>query len=238
MNLQPATPKLHVRLDTRGARIRAVREAAKLTVNDASKVAGVSRQTFTKWQKDEVQECDIVALGKFCVATDITLDWLVTGRGPKPGIISMNRRTRDAARNGGGKDDDDGNETWPIPEITGSMVAHARQLDLAPVKHWTVPDDVLTLVFNSEPDHVVMQRVTASDRSVERGDYLLIDISRVKFDDAGTYLVTTDDADAAFRVELEWVEGKLKPRYPDEIDEAQWNNLRVLGRVMALMRPT
>lgn len=220
----PSQP-LQLRLDTVEGRISAVLSARRLTVSEAARQSDVSRTTLTCWANGSTRPTR-KRLGGLAKLTDVSLDWLLARSGPDPDIVSPNRK--------GGRLGDGDSAELIIPEISGSMAAHAERLDLTPQAGWMIPTTVVQLGFNSEPGNLAVQRVVSTDKLVERGDYLLIDHSRNKFDDAGAYIVTRDNDEAAFRIELEWTDGTLTLR---NMVMEDWRSLKVLGRVMGFLRP-
>jgi transcriptional regulator with XRE-family HTH domain len=210
------TPKTHPRLDNIAARIRAVREGLRLTVVDAAKKARISRTSMTNWENGKVQMPDEEHLGYFAKATQVSLDWLASGKGPKPMILA----------NFGKQDDDvvfDDERYEPIPEVSGSMALHSTGLDLTARTHWVIPNDVLLLAFNAEPGDLVIQRVVTSDGAVNKGEYVLIDVSRKIINEPGIYLIAGRNGLPAQRV---------------SITDTDHTGDAALGRIMGVFRPT
>lgn len=167
--LATSTPALHVRLDTIGGRIRALRRALDMTVETAARRAGVSRISFMNWESGAVKNPDQKRLGAFCKPADVSLAWILEGKGPRPAILASLKI--DAG----------------IPEIAGPMSPDEG----TPRAIWTIPHDVLQLGFNSNPGSLVIQRA--------RGDYLLIDTSRNELDESGTYIVVENGVTSHLR---------------------------------------
>lgn len=208
-------PKAQLKLDNLSRRIRAVREALRLTVIEAAAKSKVSRTSFHLWERGTIKMPNRDNLGHFAKAADISLDWLLTGSGDKPAVLTGARRGD--AHSAGDRDNE------PIPEISGSMAAHATAIDLTARAHWTIPADVLQLGFNADPGDLVMQRVVTSDDVLGKGEYILIDTRRNRVDEPGIYLLAGRDGLPAERIHNPSV--------------AETEGRAVLGRIMGVLRP-
>lgn len=239
-------------LDTLGGRIRAIRKARGLKVGKTSQVIGVSRTTFSAWEANAVKNPDMEKLGAFVKLTDVTLDWLVDRKGSDPDLtVQAPRRRRSSASAASDRPSVLGDgigpgSELPIPEIAAALAAHAKAIDLTARAFWTVPRQVLEIGFNAVPEATVIKRVVTrggAEFGLARGDYVLLDTSRTRIDEAGMYIVADPEGVSARRVLVAEDAGNL--RILAVADEAQRNNpqltlddLTVLGRVMGIIKPS
>src|SRR5690349_8956333 len=75
-------------LDTLAGRIRAILDARDITVTDAAKAVGVSRPMFSLYASGAVKKPAADKLVNFSKLTDISLDWLISRRGPDPLLLT------------------------------------------------------------------------------------------------------------------------------------------------------
>lgn len=135
----------HSVLDTPAKRIRAVLDAKKLDVSDAAKRSDVSRNSMSSWANGRTEPRP-ESLRGFAKIVECQLEWLVSGKGPAPDFI----------KDGNGGENIGAREmNTTIPEISGSMAAHASELDVRPISTWSIPTQVLVLGFNAEPPALV-----------------------------------------------------------------------------------
>ncbi|MCK1671058.1 helix-turn-helix domain-containing protein [Bradyrhizobium sp. 150] len=126
-----------------------------------------------------------------------------------------------------------------VAEINPTLSAHAKQLDIRPKAQWAIPREVLSLGFNCEPDHAVIQRTkhnyTLPDGTpVTHTDYFLLDASRNVIDEPGLYYVADPTGREAKRVLATDEDGKLVVRFHGEAEPMDVEGLDVLGRAMAV----
>lgn len=69
--------------DTLGGRISLARDARKLTIGEAAGLAGVLEEIWRAWENDraEPEEAQFIAVAD---ALQVSLRWLLIGRGPGP----------------------------------------------------------------------------------------------------------------------------------------------------------
>jgi transcriptional regulator with XRE-family HTH domain len=238
-------------LDTLGGRIRAVRKARGLKVGNTSQQIGVSRTTFSAWEAGAVKNPDMDKLGKFVELTNVSLAWLVRRAGDDPDLtMPAPRRRRSSATTAlqptAGPGATNGVVVEPpIPEIAAALSAHAKTIDVTPRALWTVPRQILQIGFNCEPETTVIKRIVTrggSEFGLARGDYVLIDTSRTRIDEPGTYIVADPDGVSARRVLIVDNEGKMEiAAVADDLQrsnpQASVDNLMPLGRVMGILKP-
>jgi transcriptional regulator with XRE-family HTH domain len=238
-------------LEELGGRIRAARVAKGLRVNAVAKDIGVSRTTYSDWEAGHVKNPDTMKLGRFAELTQCSLDWLIKREGSDPDLTpppKMGRRRKRRADNapvdvstGAGR----GVADLPIAEIAAPMTAHARELNLTPRALWTIPQQVLEIGFNSLPENTVVHRVvsrSAADAPFARGDYLLVDISRTKIDEPGTYMIADGAGESACRAFVVDENGQLTLSvWTDDLNRNPPQNgiedLVSLGRIMGIFKP-
>lgn len=235
-------------LDTIGGRIKAVRMALKLRLGDTANKIGVSRTSLGQWEADAVKNPDVEKLAAFTSLTDVSLDWLIEGKGDDPEFLAQARRSkpRVVTEESGIDARTRRAATQPqVPEVASSMAAHATAIDMTPRAFWSIPQEVLELGFNVEPSHAVVKRVVTregGDFGLSRGDYVLVDISRTRIDEPGTYLLADPEGKSARRARVEERAGRLEiVVLSDDVvrdnPQAPEDNVVVLGRVMGIFRP-
>jgi transcriptional regulator with XRE-family HTH domain len=77
----------HGTLATPGARLRASRLSAKLSVEEAASKAGCSRLTWYDWEKDKCLPRDVRVLEDYAKDTHVPLAWIIWGEGEKPAFV-------------------------------------------------------------------------------------------------------------------------------------------------------
>jgi transcriptional regulator with XRE-family HTH domain len=235
-------------LETLGGRIRAVRTARKLRVGDTAKKIGVSRTSLTSWETNSVKIPDVDKLAAFTRLTEVSLDWLIEGKGEEPEFLAQARRSKPRLVVEDGAEDARTVRAavqQQLPEVASSLTAHAKAIDMTPRAFWSLPHEVLELGFNVEPSAAVMKRVITRDGGefgLARGDFVLIDTSRNRIDEPGTYLLADPEGKSARRARVELQDGKLQiVILGDDVvrDNPQdaGDDIVVLGRVMGVFRP-
>ncbi len=235
-------------LETVGGRLRAVRKARGLFLASTATKIGLSRTSLHQWESGAVQRLDKEKLGTFVKLVDVSLDWLLERKGEEPDLTPPSRRRRRSKE-----------EPTPIaipsgvvnsvehfiPEVAAALSAHAKQIDMTPRALWAIPHQVLEIGFNAEPGSTVVKRVAVQSHAsfgLSRGDYVLIDTSRTRIDEAGTYLVADPAGLSAHRVliidnngtlEVSSVADDLQRSFP----QPTVDNLIPLGRVMGILKP-
>jgi transcriptional regulator with XRE-family HTH domain len=238
-------------LDVMGGRMRALRVARGLRVNVVAKTIGVSRTTYSDWEAGHVKNPDTTKLGKFATLTDCTLDWLLERKGVEPNLTPVDKGTRRQRRKAAPASLElsagapRGASDLPIAEIAAPMSAHASELNLTPRALWVIPGQILEISFNILPEHAVLQRAltrTGTNLPFARGDYLLIDVSRTKIDEPGTYMMADPDGKSARRAFVIDQDGQLTASvWVDDLSRDQpgsaVDNHVCLGRVMGIFKP-
>ncbi len=237
-------------LDTLGGRIRAVRTALNMRLGETANKIGVSRTSLGQWEAGAVKKPDVDKLAAFTSLTKISLDWLIEGIGDDPEFLLQARRTTKPTLVTGEANPDPASRRLPtqeqVPEVAASLVTHASAIDMTPRAFWSMPREVLELGFNVEPSNAIIKRVVTregSDFGLSRGDYVVIDVSRTRIDEPGTYLLADPEGKCARRARVDMKDGKLQivilnddvvRDNPQAVDET----IVVLGRVMGVFRPT
>lgn len=235
-------------LDTLGGRIRAVRTALKMRLGDTANKIGVSRTSLGAWEADEVKNPDVDKLAAFTSLTKISLDWLVEGTGDDPEFLAARRTAKPRLVTDDATPDPKSRRSpmqEQVPEVAPSLAAHASAIDMTPRAYWSMPHEVLELGFNVEPSHAIIKRVVTREGSefgLSRGDYVLIDVSRTRIDEPGTYLLADPEGKSARRARVELQNGKLQiVILSDDVvrdnPQAAEENIVVLGRVMGVFHP-
>jgi transcriptional regulator with XRE-family HTH domain len=239
-------------LSSLGERLTAVRVAKNMNLAEAAKIVGTSKQSFSGWQTGRTKPKDVNQLYRFCEATETDLTWLVEGKGEPPrflygkhvanfeDIVQDTRQVTVIATKRPVTGmvpvsellDSRGNVS--VPQISGHLAEHAKGLSTEmPLAGWSIPVETILVSFHCIADHCVMMRVTQTDREFQRGDYLLLDTSRNRLDEPGTYLVS--DGETVFRAAAEFDQAKGKMRIVrldnGEAIEAE----TAMARVMAVM---
>jgi transcriptional regulator with XRE-family HTH domain len=217
-------------LNSLGERLTAVRVAKKMNLEQAARIVGTSKQSFSGWSTGRTKPKDVNQLYRFCEATETDLTWLVEGKGAPPDFLDGGTFTHmvpvSELLDSRGKVD--------VPQISGHLAEHAKGLRAdMPLAGWSIPVETILVSFHCVADHCVMMRVTQTDREFQRGDYLLLDTSRNRLNEPGTYLVS--DGETAFRaaVEFDASTGKLRTIRLD--NGATIEAETAMGRVMAVM---
>lgn len=237
-------------LRTLGGRLRAVRKARGLRIGAVASQIELSRTSLSQWEADAVKNPDVNKLGKFARLMDISLDWLLELKGDDPDLTMpppTNRRrlSGSSAERPAGAEKRVPHLGLPIPEISPSLVAHASQVDRAPRTLWTIPHQVLEIGFNAEPGATVVQRIVtrSGEFGLARGDYILIDLSRTRIDEAGIYLIADPEGTSASRALIVEKDGKLEvAAFADDLQrdhaQASVDTLIPLGRIMGIFKPS
>ena len=238
-----------LQLDTLGGRIRAVRTALNMRLGDTANKIGVSRTSLGQWEAGAVKKPDVDKLAAFTSLTKISLDWLIEGNGDDPEFLLQARRTakptlvtEDASADPSSRR---AMMQEQVPEVAASLVAHASAIDMTPRALWSIPREVLELGFNVEPNNAIIKRVVTREGSefgLSRGDYVLIDVSRTRIDEPGTYLLADPEGKCARRARVEARDDRLQiVILSDDVvrdnPQAVDNDVVVLGRVMGIFRP-
>lgn len=230
-------------LSTLGGRLKAVRVARELGVGETAKKCGLSRTSWSMWESGEVAKPDSTKLGKFCSLTEIDLLWLIEGQGSVPEFLVAKRNEKapltDERVLDGPRPD------LRVPEINPNLAAHAKGLNRTPRALWTIPADVVELGFNCAPEGAIIKRVVTRDGGdfgLMRGDYVLIDATRTKFDEPGLYLLADPEGQSARRALVEKQGDLLKiVAVADDTDRTfprdSGDKSPVLGRVMGIFKP-
>lgn len=195
-----------------------------------------------------VKNPDVKKLGEFVRVTKVSLDWLLERKGGDPDLAppQTTRRRRSRSADPAASDNAAGGLDLPIPEIAPQLSAHASQIDMTPRALWVLPHQVLEIGFNSVPEASVIKRVVTRggmEFGLARGDYMIIDTSRQRVDEAGMYIVADPAGLSAFRVLINEKDGKLSvAAVADDLQRSNpqlsVDNLPTLGRVMGIFKPT
>jgi transcriptional regulator with XRE-family HTH domain len=236
-------------LETVGGRIRAARKARKLRIGAVAAQIGLSRTSLSQWEAGAVKNPDVVKLGRFVKLVDVSLDWLLERKGDDPDLTpaAPSGRRRIPATSGRREYDTNGSPAHselPIAEIAAALTAHASQIDMTPRSFWTIPRQILEIGFNAQPETTVVKRIVTKkgELGLSRGDYVLIDASRTRIDEAGTYLVADPDKVSARCVLITEKNGKLEiAAVADDLNRScpqiAVENLVSLGRIMGIFKP-
>lgn len=233
-------------LDTLGKRLRHARTTRGLKVGALASQLGISRTSLNQWESDAVRNPDSVKLGQFSRICDVNLDWLIKGEDEHE-LATSTRRTINKRRE---PSHDGSNDSMikvgkVLPEVSSALTAHARDWDMTPRSHWSIPEQILELGFNAEPKSCIMKRVSTREGTefgLDRGDYLLIDTSRRLIDEPGIYIIADPHAMSARRalvtldntvLQIKVVADDNSKVYPRDTGE----NPTVLGRVMGIFKP-
>lgn len=84
LKLKGGNMELHTKLDTVGARMKAVRLARQLGSGEVADRLSVSRTTYSAWEAGSVTKIDVHALLAFTKIAEVDLNWLVEGEGEVP----------------------------------------------------------------------------------------------------------------------------------------------------------
>ncbi|NPU15647.1 helix-turn-helix transcriptional regulator [Bradyrhizobium sp. 83012] len=242
--LQPEVNSPPISEGTLGSRIRAVRTAKRLPLGDTANRIGVSRTSLHQWESDAVKNPDLRKLAAFTELADISLDWLLQGRGPPPAFLLSEALPKQQSIAPATENADStspaGDDVSKITEIAASMVTHARGFDLTPRATWTIPNDVLELGFNVEGQHALIKRLSrdSSATDLERGNYVLIDTSRSAIDEPGLYILSDPTGSRARCARAEFSNGLLEVTLDGMLgnDDAPSESSSVLGRIMGVFR--
>lgn len=237
-------------LATMGGRIKALRQAMDLTATKAAEKSGISRTQYHGWESDRVEKPDATKLMAFSRLCEVSLDWILGGKGPVPTILAApSRRAQKSGKakrkTNGVKSLTDLGDEGSVPELVAAMTAHAEAFDLTPRAMWALPAEILEFSFHSTPGSSILIRVaTRQDQSfgLQRDDFALIDTTRTRIDEGGIYVIADADGKAARRVMVDERGGKFHlavmaddlSRPLEEVNEA---DITVLGRVMGVFRP-
>lgn len=234
-------------LSTIGGRIKAIRKARGLRSGVVAKEIGLSRTSFNQWEAGLVKNPDTHKLGLFAEMADCSLEWLTKRKGADPDLTPPQQRRRRSAAPAIDRPRLDGAApvagTLPIPELTAAMSAHANALDLTARTFWQIPPQILELSFNCHPETTVIVRITSrADFNLSKGDYALIDTSRNRIDEGGTYIVADPDGLSAWWVtvtskgagfEVSMIIDDLQRAPKPTVD-----SLQPMGRVMGALKAT
>jgi len=234
-------------LSTLGGRIRSVRKALGMKVVTVSEKVGISRTSWTQWESNVVANPSRDVLTEFSKIAEIDLDWLIERKGDDPEFLAAKGSSPAAGDSASGTPDIliGGRANQAVPEVSPSMAAHARAIDVTPRSIWGMPIDVLELGFNCEAAHVVMKRVITregADFGIERNDYVLIDTSRTRMDEPGLYILADPEGICARRAKVELNGDQLViSMMGDDTDRTSprdsGDKSDVLGRVMGIFKP-
>ena len=232
-------------INTLGGRIRAVRVALNMRLGGTANKIGISRTSLGQWEADAVKNPDVDKLAAFSKLTDVSLDWLIDGRGDTPTFLAAPRRGPKPAQAATGTDSSPPSQmpTTSVPEIAPALTMHAKGLDMTPQAHWTFPLGVLELGFHVEAPNAALMRVASRDSAeagLARGDFVVLDISRTRIDEPGIYLLADPDGGSARRVRVESVDNELRMTMLDiahDNPQPVTDKITVLGRVMGVFKP-
>jgi len=238
------------RLATLGGRLRSVRLARGLTAETIAKELEVSRPTITTWEADKVEKVSEDKLKAFSRLTNVSFEWLLAGVGAPPDlpldipsdkfkgmrtdqIIKTIHHGPDLAR-----------DMVAVPDH-GSATPDAANAQ--PQARWMIPRDVLSYAMNCDPTRTIIQRVLAAppsrDIGFARGDFILIDTSRTKINEPGTYIIIDGDTDLSswtWALARDQDDGPLSVTIYDHakppLVETLNSNRSVSGRLMAVLR--
>jgi len=236
-------------LDTLGGRIRAVRKARRLKINNVATEIGLSRTSFSMWEGNHVANPDVGKLRRFSSLVDVSLDWLIDRKGKDPDFLAVSptqpkKPTKKAQPDQAA--DHPSDSLVSIPEIAPSLDAHAKAIDLTARHYWSLPIDVLELGFNCNASSTVVKRIVTRDGhqfGLARGDYVLIDTSRTRIDEPGIYIVADPQGVSARRalVDLDKDDTLHITIMADDTTRSSpqdsGDNPVVLGRVMGIFKP-
>lgn len=197
----------NVLLNSFGKRLTAVRKAKHLTLRQAADAVGTSVQSFSAWANDKSTPKNTSQLFKFCELTEITLDWLVNGKGPPPPFIDGSVLAN-ATAHVPATEIVDTLGSMEVPQISGHLPEHRTGLRMQARAHWSIPREVIEFAFHGSRDQCVMMRITSTDKEFKSGDYVLIDAARTVIDGPGIYLVATEHG--AARASVDYVDGRLR----------------------------
>jgi transcriptional regulator with XRE-family HTH domain len=248
------------RLATVGGRLRAIRMVRGLTTEQVAERLDVSRATISVWEGNKVKKYPHDKIVKFAKMTAVSVEWLMHRVGDAPTVQqkAINVASPPPFPT---LPEEPSIPATPIPAApaaapapaalpaSGAEIAeikpnqpNATELDLTPKATWSIPGEVLTLGFNCDPDHAVITRViipvTMPDGMVaHRGDYLLIDTSRITINEPGVYFVADPDGKEVRRLTVSEEEnGALIVGDKTGKLDASPEMFTVLGRAMAVFR--
>jgi transcriptional regulator with XRE-family HTH domain len=238
-------------LNTIGSRIRAVRVARGMALGECAKEIGVSRTSLSQWEAGNVKDPNITALTALTEVMDCSLEWIIERKGPdpvlSPSIAAPRRRRPPVGHEGAPESPLIGNSppADTVPEISPALQDHAGGLDMAPRAVWNIPGAVQELRFNSTLGQTAIMRVLASELTEgggERGDYVLIDTSRKRIDEAGIWLIADPVGGSARRVHARQDGERLRvvalsDNLEQENQELDPFRTPALGRIMGIFRP-
>ncbi len=216
-------------LATIGGRIRATRLARNLSATEVAKQIRIARPTLFNWETDATGYPAKDKLEAFSRLTNVPFEWLLTGVGDRPGVLS------------GVPDQPIHNEEpatvndpqVPVLEVISMELTGGQYLEIDNRWKWDLPRHVLAVGLNSHPGRTIVLRVvvpyTADGMELRRGDYALIDLSRTEVDDVGIYMVNRDN-------KIAWgtVTADSNGKFQFSTEDLKG---RIFGRVTGIVRP-
>jgi transcriptional regulator with XRE-family HTH domain len=74
------------------ARVKLAREAAGFTQEEMALILGVTQTRLSKWEGARKSQIPHELMQRFCLATRVSIEWLITGEGPGPRPIRRRER--------------------------------------------------------------------------------------------------------------------------------------------------
>lgn len=163
-------------LKTIAGRLRVARTARGLSGLDIAQACNVSRQAVSQWETGE-NEPGINNLEKAAARLNVSLEWLRTGKGPKPDlrIIPVAGRAKGVRRIKTGQQQ----PPFPdmIPEQAMGVGAGPLVLDGRIHDWWKLPLGLVTETLRTQPPYLVALRVLSDsmEPAIKLHDYVIVD---------------------------------------------------------------
>lgn len=236
-------------LDTLGKRLKHVRTTQGLKIGALATQLGISRTSLNQWESGAVKNPDTLKLGQFSRICDVNLDWLIKGDEAEVNLELASSARRKIDKRRGVVRESSGDDLLKVgkvlPEVTSTLTAHAKGWDMTPRALWSIPEQILELGFNADAPSCIMKRISTREGTefgLDRGDYVLIDTSRILIDEPGIYVLADPGGLSARRALVTLDDNKLRITIVADDDKTaaprdNGDNPTVLGRVMGIFKP-
>jgi phage repressor protein C with HTH and peptisase S24 domain len=177
-------------LETIAGRLRVARTARGLSGLDIAEACNVSRQAVSQWETGQ-NEPGINNLEKAATRLNVSLEWLRTGKGPKPDlrIIPVAGRKRVVRRIETGVE----RPPFPnmIPEQAMGVGAGPLVLDGRIHDWWKLPLGLVTETLRTQPPYLVALRVLSDsmEPGIKLHDYVIVDQADTTPADGKIYVI-------------------------------------------------